>query len=129
MLGKPSGPGQREFLNVLLKDIVNPHHELALLADKIDWGYFKKEFSKFYSPTAHPSHPIRLMVSLLLLKRLFNISEEQLAEQWVMNPYMQYFSGMNTFQHRFPVSLRDLRNFSLRIGEEGISKILSYPLY
>ncbi|NPA43259.1 MAG: transposase, partial [Chlorobi bacterium] len=69
------------LFNVFLKDIINPHHELALLADKIDWDYFEKKFAPFYSSKGRPSHPIQLMVSLLLLKRLFNISEEQLAEQ------------------------------------------------
>ncbi len=40
MLGKPLPPGQRKSLNVFLKDIINPQHELALLADKIDWNFY-----------------------------------------------------------------------------------------
>jgi len=64
----------------------------------------------------------------LLLKRLFNISDEQLAEQWVMNPYMQYFSGMNTFQHRFPMDPSNLVHFRKRIGKEGIEKIFAYSV-
>ncbi len=41
MLGKPPTPGQRELFNVFLKDIINPQHELALLADKIDWNFYR----------------------------------------------------------------------------------------
>jgi len=38
-----------------------PHHELALLADKIDWQYFEKEFKVYYSIHGAPSVPIRTM--------------------------------------------------------------------
>ncbi len=48
--------------------------------------------------------PIRLMVRCLLLKRIYNLGDETLANAWVMNPYMQYFCGINHFEHKFPVT-------------------------
>lgn len=68
MLGKSSSQDQEDLFKPLLKDFINLHHELALLADKIDWGYFEREFAEFYSNTGKPSMPIRLMVGSLMLK-------------------------------------------------------------
>ncbi len=99
------------------------NHELVLLSKKIDWNYFEKEFSQFYSNTGQPSMPIRLMVGSLLLKRIYNLGDETLAQAWVMNPYMQYFCGESHFQHRFPCDPSDFVHFRKRIGEKGIEKI------
>ena len=33
------------------------NHELALLADRIDWRYFEKAFASLYSKTACPAKP------------------------------------------------------------------------
>ncbi|RRD68793.1 IS5/IS1182 family transposase, partial [Tannerella forsythia] len=45
----------------MLKDFIDMKHELAVLADKIDWSYFEKEFAPLYSDRGAPSVPIRLM--------------------------------------------------------------------
>src|SRR5690349_23186552 len=39
--------------------------------------------------TRHPLKPIRLMVGLLMLAHLGGLSDEQLVEKWVENPYWQ----------------------------------------
>ena len=39
-----------------------------------------------------PAKPIRLMVSLLILKFVRNLSDENLVEHWAQNIYFQYFS-------------------------------------
>jgi IS5 family transposase len=56
----------------------------------------------FYSHTGRRAKPIRLMVSLLLLKQMYGLNDECVVEQWVQNPYFQYFSGEETFQWHFP---------------------------
>lgn len=42
------------------------------------------------------------MMGCLILKQMYNLSDETIAEGWVMNPYMQYFCGEAHFQHKFP---------------------------
>ena len=44
MLGKLADRNQCEIFRTRLADLINPQHELALLADKIDWTYFENEF-------------------------------------------------------------------------------------
>ena len=122
-MGKSPIQNQGELFRPLLSEFIDMSHELVLLAKRIDWKYFEKEFSEFYSNTGQPSMPIRLMVGSLLLKRIYNLGDETLTQAWVMNPYMQYFCGESHFQHRFPCDPSDFVHFRKRIGEQGIEKI------
>ncbi|MCU7694515.1 IS5 family transposase [Haoranjiania flava] len=127
MLGK-NPEKQPELFRPMLVDFIDNKHELVLLADKIDWDYFEKEFSALYSKTGNPSHPIRFMVGCLLLKHLYNLGDETLASTWIMNPYMQYFCGRVFFEHKFPCDPSNFVHFRKRIGENGIEKIFGYSV-
>ncbi|MBU2914434.1 IS5 family transposase, partial [Reichenbachiella agariperforans] len=76
-----------------------------------------------------PAHPIRLMVSLLILKSMYNLSDEVLVEQqWEMNPYFQYFGGFEVMQWGQPCAATDLVHFRKRIGTAGIEKIFKHSI-
>lgn len=128
MLGKSASQNQKDLFKPLLKEFIDLNHELALLADKIDWNYFEKEFSEYYSNTGKPSMPIRLMVGSLMLKRMYNLGDESLCEAWIRDPYMQYFCGMAHFEHKFPCDPSDFVHFRKRLGEKGVEKIFAYSV-
>ncbi len=128
MIGKTPDQGQRDMFSPLLSDFIDMGHELVLLANKIDWKYFEKEFSEYYSKVGQPAMPVRLMVGSLMLKRIYNLGDETLCEAWQMNPYMQYFCGMAHFEHRFPCDPSDFVHFRKRIGEAGVEKIFQYSV-
>ena len=119
---------QRELFRPLLGEMIDPKHELALLSNRIDWDYFEREFSPLYSSVGQPGVPIRLMVGCLILKHMKNLGDETLAKAWIENPYMQYFCGMNCFEHRFPFDPSDFVHFRKRIGEGGFEKIFTYSV-
>lgn len=49
------------------------------------------------------------MVSLLILKSVYNLSDEKLVEEhWIMNPYFQYFSELDQMQWEQPCVASDL---------------------
>lgn len=129
MIGKSVNHDQGDFFQPLLKDFIDLTHELVLLSDKIDWKYFENEFSKYYSNTGQPAMPIRLMVGSLLLKRIYNLSDERVCETWEMNPYMQYFCGMAHFTHQFPTDPSDFVHFRNRIGKAGVEVIFAYSVH
>ncbi len=129
MIGKLPKKGQRNLFRPMLIDFIDPTHELALLADKIDWTYFEKEFSPLYSSKGSPSVPIRVMVACIILKHLYNLGDERLPEYWVRDVYFQYFCGYEFFEHKFPFDPSDFVHFRHRIGEEGIGKIFSYSVH
>ncbi|MBK7884064.1 MAG: transposase [Chitinophagaceae bacterium] len=71
-----------------------------------------------------PAKPIRLMVSLLILKQLRNLSDESVVGQWAENAYYQYFGGEKLFSVKPPCVPTELVEFRKRIGEAGSELIL-----
>ena len=129
MRAKKKPKNQLSFLAPSLKEQLNPNHELYLLSHKIEWNYFEQEFAPLYSDKGRPGHPIRLMVSLLILKSVYNLSDEKLVEEhWEMNSYFQYFSGFDQQQWGHPCAASDLVFFRQRIGEQGVEKILKHSI-
>jgi transposase, IS5 family len=99
-------------------------HPLYKLANAINWQTFETAFSKHYSENmGAPAKPIRLMVSLLILKQLRNLSDDSVVEQWAENSYYQYFSGETFFSSSQPCVSTELVEFRKRIGEEGVELI------
>jgi len=128
MIGKLPEKGQRELFRPMLEDFIDMNQELVLLSKRIDWGYFEKEFSVYYSDKGAPSVPIRLMVGCLMLKHMYNLGDERIPEFWVRDVYFQYFCGGVHFEHKFPFDPSDFVHFRNRIGEEGIAKIFAYSV-
>jgi len=54
---------------------------------------------------------------LLLLKHIYELSDEGVCERWVHGPYFQYFTGEEFFQHAFAHERSDLSHWSKRLGE------------
>lgn len=98
-------------------------HPLYILANRVDWAIFETSFAGLYSDEGRPAKPIRLMVSLLILKHVRNLSDESVVEQWFENIYYQYLSGEKAYACGVPCEASDLVHFRNRIGAEGIELI------
>jgi len=108
-----------------LDQIINMKHELILLAQRIDWSYFDKEFGTFYvEKKGRPGKPIRLMVGLHYLKQAFDESDESVLYCFLQSPYWQYFCGYEHFQKELPIDPSSLTRFRKRLGPEGIEHLL-----
>src|SRR5215217_6885317 len=98
MLTKPKTTNQIGLFNAI-ESLIDQKHPLFKLGNAINWSVFDDSFKKYYSEKmGKPAKPIRLMVSLLILKYLRNLSDENLVDQWAENIYFQYFSGEQHFQ-------------------------------
>jgi transposase, IS5 family len=122
MLTKPASPSQLSFYSTF-EEQLSHSHPLYILANQIQWSIFEEAFAKLYSEEGRPAKPIRLMVSLLMLKHVRNLSDESVVEQWFENIYYQYFSGEKTYACGVPCEASDLVHFRNRIGEQGIELI------
>lgn len=126
MLKKSTPSNQLSFLMATLREQLDPTNGLYRLAETINWSCFDNEFSKHYSSDfGRPALPIRLMVSLLILKNVRNLSDESVVDQWAENCYFQFFSGASIFTPGKPCDPTELVNFRRRIGEDGMEKIFS----
>jgi IS5 family transposase len=128
MKGLSPDQNQPSFLSPMLRDQLNPKHPLCLLSEKMPWDALEKELSLYYSKRGQRAKPIRLMVSLLILKQLHNLSDESVVARWVENPYYQFFSGETVFQWKFPIHPTDLVYFRKRIGKLGVEKIFQVSI-
>lgn len=123
MLAKKQSPSQLGFYSTF-EEQLSHQHPLYVLANQINWNIFEEAFSKLYSEEGRPAKPIRLMVSLLMLKHIRNISDESVVEQWFENIYYQYFSGEKSYACAAPCEASELVHFRNRIGTAGIELIL-----
>ena len=102
MKGNSPDSNQSSFLMPSLKEQLDPKHPIYQLNDRINWSAIDEDFKELYSHTGRPAKSVRLMVSLLLLKQLDDLSDEQVIQRWVENPYWQYLSGETHFQWKPP---------------------------
>lgn len=113
-----SGEKQSNLFQSRLEQILSQKHPLFILAKEFNWTVFEKEFGKLYSEKGRPGLPMRLMVALHYLKYTYNFSDEGAIEQFLENPYWQYFCGFEFFQHEFPCDPSSLTRWRKRIGEK-----------
>jgi IS5 family transposase len=112
-----------------LVNLIDQRHELVRLAELIDWQAFANEWSpQFVSTTGRPALPTRLMASLLYLKHVYALSDEDTIERWSENPYWQHFSGERYFQHELPCDPSSLVRWRQRIGEAGCEWLLAQSI-
>jgi len=117
------------IFEVALESFIDMNHELVLLSKQIDWAEVESDFAEYYcADNGRPSIPIRTMVGMMLLKNIYNLSDEGVVARWVENPYMQYFTGEKVFRKRPPMDPIDMTKFRKRIGEGGAEKILRISL-
>ena len=110
--------GSNDLFRARLDQIINMKHELVQLAGKIDWDWLDREIAPLYSDKGRPGIETRFVVGLLLLKHIYGLSDEGVCERWIYDPYFQYFSGEEFFQHAFPHERSDLSHWRQRLGDK-----------
>jgi IS5 family transposase len=130
MLGKSPNQStpQTDLFRPLLCSFIDTRNALVQLGSRLDWAGLESSLSCFYAAKGAPSKPVRLMAGLLLLKQMFNRSDEAIVEEWRQNPYYQYFTGQAHFQWEAPCDPSDLVHFRKRIGEQGAERIFAMSL-
>jgi IS5 family transposase len=121
--------GQNDLFTARLDQIVDMNHALAKLARRIDWTFLEEAFGAVYNDgPGQPPLPTRLMAGLAILKHTFNLSDENLCERWVENPYYQLFCGEEFFRHDLPFERTSITRWRQRMGEEKIVVLIQESL-
>ena len=68
------------------------------------------------------------MAGLAILKHTHDLSDEDLCERWVENPYYQLFCGEEFFQHKLPFDRSSLTRWRQRMGEEKLVALIQESL-
>lgn len=124
-----SDADEQDLFRTELVNLIDQRHELVKLATLIDWPAFVEAWGpKFESTTGRPALDTRLMAALLYLKHAYALSDEDVVERWVENPYWQHFSGQRYFRHELPCDPSSLVRWRQRIGEEGCEWLLEHSI-
>jgi IS5 family transposase len=115
---KATTTGEGDLFRARLDQIINMKHELVQLAGKIDWDWIDREIAPLYSDKGRPGIETRFVIGLLLLKHVYDLSDEGVCERWVYDPYLQHFTGEEFFQHEFPHERSDLSHWRKRLGDK-----------
>ncbi|APG15892.1 hypothetical protein ACVIW2_006432 [Bradyrhizobium huanghuaihaiense] len=115
---KQKATGSGDLFRARLDQIINMKHELVQLAGRVDWDWIDGEIAPLYSENGRPGIATRFVIGLLLLKQIYGLSDEGVCERWVHDPYFQYFTGEEFFQHSFPHERSDLSHWRKRLGDK-----------
>lgn len=108
-----------------LSNQLNPSHELYKLSELIDWNFYEKEFVGYFAEKrGAPGKSVRLVVGLLMLQQINGYSDEGAVDEWVENPYWQFFCGYDYLQWERPIDPSSLPRWRKRLGSVGMEKIL-----
>lgn len=119
----PQSHPQSSFFDMF--DQLDQNDPLLALGHALPWEELDKAFANTYSDKGRAAKPIRLMSGLLMLKQLYNLSDESVVAQWKQNPYYQVFCGESCYQNKPPCHSTELVKFRQRIGARGVEKIFS----
>ncbi len=86
-----------DLFRARLDQIINMKHELVILADRIGWVWLDEQLAECFSSRARPA--------------------EQVWKRWVSDPYFQYFTGEEFFQHALPHERSGMSHWRKRIGD------------
>ncbi len=105
-----------DLFRARLDRIINMKQALVILADKIDWAWLDEQLADCFSDEGRPAEPVRFMIGMFLLKHTYALSDEQVWERWVHDPYFQYFTGEEFFQHALAHERSGMSHWRKRIG-------------
>ena len=121
----PQRDNQHDLFRSELVNMINPGHPLVKLSKVVDWKRLEDVFGETYCPdNGRPAISTRLMVALHYLKYTYDLSDEDVVQGWLENPYWQYLSGMKFFQHKIPIHPSSMTRWRNRIGESGGEELL-----
>jgi len=120
MLGKTQNKHQVTIFQTPQVNFINMYHELVHLAQQIDWVEVENVFKGYFSLNPRPSVPIRNIVGLMLLKNIYNLSDEGTVTRWVESPYFQYYIGEYMFQIKSQIDPTEFSKFRRRAGIEPV---------
>lgn len=106
-----------DLFRARLDQIIDMKHTLVILADKIDWAWLDDQLAACFSDQGRPAEPVRFMIGMFILKHTYALSDEQVWDRWVHDPYFQYFTGEEFFQHDLPHERSGMSHWRKRIGD------------
>lgn len=63
------------------------------------------------------------------MKHIYHLSDEEVCEQYIVNPYYQYLCGEEFFQHDLKIERSSMTRWRNRGGSDSLVKLLQESLW
>ena len=108
-----------------LSELLNPQHPLYKMSKAIPWEELENALRPYFpTKVGAPAKPIRLVSGLFMLQHCFDVSDEDTLQNWLENPYWQFFCGYDYLQWELPIDPSSMSRWRKRIGVQGAEALL-----
>jgi len=96
----------------------------VVLSKKIPWEKIERDYSKQFSSTGKgaPAKSFRMALGSLIIKEKLQISDEEVVAQIKENPYLQYFTGLESYKDERPFDSSLMVHFRKRLDGRILQK-------
>lgn len=101
---------------------LNSENRWIKLSSLVPWESLEKIYQKYFSHLGRPGKDSRLVNGLLIAKHLKGYSDQEVVEEFLENPYLQYFCGYDQFVIEKEIHPTTLCKMRRRVGEEYFGK-------
>ena len=99
-------------------------NEWVIYAGEIDWQAMETRYAaQFAARKGRIAVPFRAVLGSLILQTRLGLSDRALIRAIAEDPYLQYFIGMDRFEHRAPFSAGSLPRMRRRFDREYLREI------
>jgi len=103
---------------------LDPTNRWVRIAKLIPWIHYENEYAKKFSPdNGTPALPFRMAMGTLIIKQITGHSDDQVLQDIIENPYMQYLIGLHEFTTEPPFAQRTITNFRKYVSQEMVNEI------
>jgi len=102
---------------------LNESNRWLRIAELIPWEELEEEYAKHFSDVGRPGTDAQLAIGLLLLKHMTGLSDEEVVQAVVENPYMQVFCGYEKFVTEEILDPSTLTKLRERLGLEFFKEL------
>ena len=102
---------------------LDPENRWLKIEKLIPWDDLILAYSRHFSDRGRPAKDGRLVIGLILLKHMTNLSDQDVVQSMLENPYQQYFCGYEQFLMGKVIHASVLSKFRSRVGVEFFKEL------
>jgi len=104
---------------------LNMKNRWVILAALVPWEEFEEEYAKKFSINGMgaPAKPFRMALGAELIRMKLNITDEEVVNQIMENPYLQFFIGMERYSSEAPFDQSMMTHFRERLPLDMINRV------